>query len=274
MNFFEKLNTVYRYKNSLICVGLDPYLDKFPKHIAALNSNIYEFNKAIIDVTADLVCAYKPQIAHYAAVGAEDQLKKTIDYIKKNHPEIPIILDAKRNDIGSTADMYAKEVFDRYGADAVTINPYLGLDGIKPFTKHTEKGIILLCRTSNPSASAIQNLRVGEKRLFEIIASMAANEWNENQNILLVVGATCPEELKAVRKIVGDMTLLVPGVGAQGGDAKAVVKNGQSSNGTGLIINASRSILYASSEKNFDIAARNMVIKMRDEINQYRTSIL
>ena len=270
MNFQQKVSHAWVKNNSLVCVGLDPDPQRFPEQFGGKKDAIFQFNRAIIDATADLVCAFKPQIAHYAAIGAEDQLLRSIEYIHHNHPDIPVILDSKRGDIGSTAEKYADEAFIRFEADAVTINPYLGLDSIEPFSRHADKGVIVLCRTSNPSSASIQNLMVGEQKLYEKIAQMAVSEWNENNNISLVVGATNPTELGKIRSIVGDMMLLVPGIGAQGGDTKAAISNGQDVHGAGLIVNSSRGVLYASQGPDFADAARQVTEQMRDEINRYR----
>jgi orotidine-5'-phosphate decarboxylase len=223
-----------------------------------------------VDATADLVCAFKPQIAYYSASHAERDLELTIDYIHQNHPGIPVILDAKRGDIGSTAEMYVQEVFDRYQADAVTVNPYMGTDTLQPFLDRRDKGVIILCRTSNPGAKDIQDLDSNGKKLYQIIAEKAAKEWNYNFNVLLVVGATYPKELMEIRFIVGDMPFLVPGIGAQGGDVESAVTNGKTQKGTGMIINSSRGIIYASNKDDFAKAARKAAVKLRDEINQYR----
>ncbi|MRI31395.1 orotidine-5'-phosphate decarboxylase [Endozoicomonas sp. OPT23] len=270
MRFLDRVQAAMDKNNSLLCVGLDPLPERFPAHIQALENPILEFNRFIIDATADLVCAYKPQAAHYHARGAEDQLEQTIQYINDNYPDIPVILDSKRGDIGSTADQYATEAFVRYGADAITINPYMGIDTIEPFSRHVEKGTVVLCRTSNPGAAAIQNLKVGDQFLYEVIAEKAVQEWNTNNNILLVVGATNPAELKRIREITGDMTFLVPGLGAQGGDVEATVKNGLNSDGKGIVVNSSRGIIYASSGEDFAEAARAAAIELRDQVNQYR----
>ncbi len=266
-SFIEQLQRGWDGNDSLVCVGLDPEIERFPPHIAASASPIFQFNKAIVDATADLVCAYKPQFAHYAAYEAEDQLERTIDYIHRNYPGIPVILDSKRGDVGNTAERYAIEAFERYHADAVTVSPYLGGDSLEPFLKYEEKGVIILCRTSNPGAIDVQDLEVNGRRLFHIIADLAAGRWNSRGNCLLVVGATYPRELAEVREIVGDMPLLVPGVGAQGGDVAQAVQNGQTRAGAGLIISSSRGILYASSDENFASAARDATQRLRDQIN-------
>jgi orotidine-5'-phosphate decarboxylase len=270
MNFIEATVSSWEKNHSLVCVGLDPDINKIPYHIRALDEPIFEFNRAIIDATGDLICAYKPQIAYYAPLRAEQQLEKTIDYIHRNCPGIPVILDAKRGDIGSTAEMYAKEAFERYLADAVTVNPYMGGDALAPFLRHKDKGVVILCRTSNPGARDLQDLETGGEKIYRIIAAKASKEWNYNGNIALVVGATYPDELRSVRAIVGDMPLLVPGIGAQGGDVEKAVKNGRDSKGTGMIINSSRQIIYAGSGVDFADKARKAAMELRDEINRYR----
>ncbi|TLY70351.1 MAG: orotidine-5'-phosphate decarboxylase, partial [Gammaproteobacteria bacterium] len=224
-----------------------------------------------IDATADLVCAYKPQFAHYAAYRAEDQLERTIEYIHKTHPGVPVILDAKRGDVGNTAERYAVEAFERYGADAVTVNPYLGSDSLEPFLKYADRGVVILCRTSNPGARDLQDRLIGSRKLYQVVAELAAQRWNSRGNCLLVVGATYPADLAEVRALVGDMPLLVPGVGAQRGDVAHVVRNGQTARGTGLIISSSRAILYASSGEDFASAARAATQQLRGEINSSRT---
>ena len=270
MSFTENVKVAWDQKNSLLCVGLDPDLDKIPSHIRRMNAPIFEFNKAIIGATSDLVCAYKPQIAYYSASRSERELEMTIDYIHSNHPEIPVILDAKRGDIGSTAAMYAKEAFDRYNADAVTVNPFMGGDTLEPFLNRREKGIIILCRTSNPGAKDIQDLESNGRKIYQTIAFKASRKWNQKGNVMLVVGATYPEELGEIRSIVGNMPLLVPGIGAQGGAVEKAVKKGKTRDGAGLIINSSRDIIYAGAGNNFAEAARHAAIKLRDDINQYR----
>jgi len=270
MNFINTVRSAWGHKNTLLCVGLDPDPDKIPRHIRKMGEPLLEFNKAIIDSTCDLVCAYKPQIAFYSASKAENQLEATIDYIHTRYPDTPVILDAKRGDIASTASMYAREAFERYHADAVTVNPYMGGDTLDPFLKHKDKGIIILCRTSNPGAVDIQDLETNGKKIYRIIAYKASEEWNYNGNVLLVAGATYPLELKEIRSIVGDMPFLVPGIGAQGGDIEKTVRNGIDHNGAGMIINSSRSIIYASPEGDFAAAARNAAMNLRNEINLYR----
>jgi orotidine-5'-phosphate decarboxylase len=269
--FTQQLAEAWDRNNSLVCVGLDPEIERLPPSIAAEPSPIFQFNRAIIDATADLVCAYKPQFAHYAAYEAEDQLERTIDYIHQNHPHVPVILDSKRGDVGNTAERYAIEAFERYKADAVTVNPYLGGDSLEPFLRHGDKGVIILCRTSNPGARDIQDLQVaGAKRLYHVIAELAAQKWNSRGNCMLVVGATYPRELAEIREIVGEMPFLVPGVGAQGGDVAQAVLNGRTRAGKGLVISSSRAILYASAGGDFAAAARNATLVLRDQINAAR----
>ena len=268
--FIAKLTRAWGQNDSLVCVGLDPEIERFPRHIQADASPIFQFNKAIIDATRDLVCAYKPQFAHYAAYEAEDQLERTIEYIHRTCPGVPVILDAKRGDVGNTAERYAIEVFERYGADAVTVNPYLGGDALEPFLRRADKGVIILCRTSNPGAREVQDLMVGDRKLYQVVAELAAQRWNSLGNCLLVVGATYPRELAEVRALVGDMPLLVPGVGTQGGDVAQVVQNGQTRSGTGLLISSSRAILYASAGEDFATAARAAADALRRSANSSR----
>ena len=273
MNFIKAIESAWQENDSLVCVGLDPDISKVPVRLRTLANPLFELNKAIVNATADLVCAFKPQIAYYSAFQAELDLELTIEYVHQHHPGIPIILDAKRGDIGATAEKYAQEVFDRYKADAVTVNPYMGQDTLEPFLDRKEKGVIILCRTSNPGARDIQDLDSGGKKLYQIVANKAVTQWNYNGNVLLVVGATFPDELKEIRAIAGDMPFLVPGVGAQGGDVVSAVMNGKTRNGTGMIISSSRGIIYASDKDDFAEAARSAAISLRAEINQYRLMI-
>lgn len=274
MSFIQKLQAAWQQNQSLVCVGLDPDLARFPAHFAQQPDAIFQFSKAIIDATNDLVCAYKPQIAYFSAIGAEAQLEKITDYLKAHYPQIPIILDAKRGDIGSTASMYAREAFGRYHADAVTVNPYLGYDSIEPFLDYADHGVIILCRTSNPGAGDIQDLIVDGSPLYEHIARRAAEQWNHNSNCLLVVGATWPHQMAKIRSLVGNMPFLVPGIGAQGGDITTMVQAGQTSDGNGLIISSSRAILYASNQADFASAARAETLKLKDAINSVRSKNL
>ena len=253
--FYQSLQNRWRESRTLVCVGLDPDLRKLPSCLLDEDKPILQFNQAIVDATASYVCAFKPQIAYYAAVGAEDQLELTIQYIKSRYPEIPVILDAKRNDIGSTAQMYAIEAFDRYMADAVTVNPYMGGDTLEPFTTYEDKGVVVLCRTSNPGSGELQDVETEDGKLYEVVARNAAEKWNVNNNVALVTGATYPSVIGRIRDIVGEMPLLVPGVGAQGGDLEQVLGFGLDRNNEGLVINVSRSVIYASDGDDFAEAA-------------------
>ncbi len=278
MNFIESLNAAWVKNNSLLCVGLDPDPAKFPAHLKSRPEAIFEFCARIADATADLVCCFKPQIAYFAAQRAENQLEALIAHIHAKHPGIPVILDAKRGDIGSTAEQYAVEIFERYQADAITVNPYMGRDSVEPYLAYPDKGVILLCRTSNPGGSDLQFLNVGmadqPEKLYERVARLVAREWNANGQCALVVGATFPGEIARVREIVGDLPLLVPGIGAQGGDVQATVQAGRTASGCGLMINSSRAILYAGiaddTETGFADAARRVALETRDTINRYR----
>ena len=266
MNFLEKLAGACRENRSLLCVGLDPDPSLMPPGI-----DVFEFNKAIIDASLDLVCAYKPNIAFYEALGAAGMgaLKQTRDYIPEN---IPVIIDAKRGDIGNTATAYARGLFDYYGFDAATVNPYLGYDALEPFIKYRDRGIFVLCRTSNPSATDFQSLLLvtdtGPRMLFEIVAEKVS-QWNQHGNLGLVVGATFPGELKLLRQYYPEMPLLIPGVGAQGGELSQVVNSGVDATRTRTIINSSRQVLYASRGKDFATAAGRAAKDLRDKINGY-----
>lgn len=279
-NFISALRTNWQKKNSLLCVGLDSEYDKLPKFLkrkySSMTEAILAFNKAIIENTADFVSAYKIQYAFYGALGEPGitALRKTVTYIHKNHPSTPVILDAKRNDIGNTAEAYAVEVFDNYGVDAVTVNPYLGHDSCEPFLRRNRKGVICLCRTSNPGAHDFQDLPTefeGKTRpLYQVIALKISREWNENGNCCLVMGATYPEELKKVRGLVGEIPFLIPGIGVQGGDLEKTVRNGKDSQGAGMIIHSARGIIFASPDKDFAQAARREAQKLKEKINKYR----
>ncbi len=265
VDFLERIAAAEKQNKSLLCVGLDPDPGRLPGHLAGAPDGIFQFCKGIVDATHDLVLAFKPQIAYFAAQGAEEQLRHLIAYIHEN-TEIPVILDAKRADITSTSKMYAEEAFDIYGADALTVNPYFGLDSLQPFLDYKDKGIIILCRTSNPGSAEIQNIvsRSGET-IYEVVARKSAGEWNMHGNVLLVAGATHPDELRRIRKIVGGMTLLIPGVGAQGGDVPALI---ESARGGGVIINSSRAVIYAGSGTDYAEAARAAALATRDAINE------
>ena len=271
MGFTEKLRARWDASNSLVCVGLDPDPAKFPDAFVDDDDALFSFCRDIVDATAEFACAFKPQIAYFAAYNSgEAQLQRLIAHINAMHPDVPVILDAKRGDIGSTAEQYAVEAFDRFGADAVTLNPYMGRDSAQPFLQRGDRGCVFLCHTSNPGARDFQELDVGGEPLYQRIARTIADEWNADGNCSLVVGATFPEELKVIRGIVGDMPLLIPGIGAQGGDGEATVRNGKTADGSGLMINASRGILYASSGAGYAEAARDAARELRDTINYYR----
>jgi orotidine-5'-phosphate decarboxylase len=231
-------------------------------------SGVLSFCCAVVDAVADVVCAFKPQIAHFAALGAEMELAALIAYVHEQHPGVPVILDAKRGDMGATAERYAVEAFDRYQADAVTVNPYLGPESLRPFLRRTDRGTVVLCRTSNPESAWLQDFPASDPVFLRV--ARAAADWNTAGNVLLVAGATYPDELRRIRSVVGDMTLLVPGIGAQGGEVKAVVAAGLNGSGSGMVINASRSILYASRSNDFAEAARTAAVALRDQINRER----
>ena len=270
-SFMDRLRDRWHDADTLVCVGLDPEPAKFPARFAGQPNAIFEFCRDIVDATAEYACAFKPQIAHFAAAEAEEALRMLILHIRLRHPRVPVILDSKRGDIGSTAQHYAREAFERYVADAVTVNPYMGRDSAQPFLDHADKGVVILCRTSNPGAGDLQDLLVDGRPLYQHVAAKVAREWNEHGNCALVVGATWPEQLREVRAIVGDeVPFLVPGVGAQGGDVRAVVSNARNRDGDGLIISSSRAILYASTGDDYAHAAANAARALRDEINLYR----
>ena len=270
MRFIDELRQRWQQADTLVCVGLDPEPARFPARFADDADAVFAFCRDIVDATAEYACAFKPQIAHFAALGAEHALARLIAHIHAAHPGIPVILDSKRGDIGSTAQHYAAEAFDRYRADAVTVNPYLGRDSVQPFLDRADKGVIVLCRTSNPGAGDLQDLLVHGRPLYQQVAQKVAHEWNAHGNCALVVGATWPEQLREVRGIAGDLPFLVPGVGAQGGDVEAVVRNARTADGTGLIVSSSRAILYASSGDDVADAAREAARALRETINRYR----
>jgi orotidine-5'-phosphate decarboxylase len=274
MIFLDMLRNAERQNGSLLCVGLDPEPAKFPAHLRGDSSRIYDFCAAIVDATADLVIAFKPQIAYFAAHRAEDQLERLMEHMRRTAPHVPVILDAKRGDIGSTAEQYAKEAFERYGADAVTLSPFMGFDSVQPYLKYHGKGAFLLCRTSNPGGDDFQPQRLmdvpGQPRLYEHIAALAQGPWNLNGQLGLVVGATYPAEIERVRALAPHMPLLIPGVGAQGGDAAATVKAGwravSGETTAPIVVNSSRAILYASSGEDFARAARDEALRTRDTL--------
>jgi orotidine-5'-phosphate decarboxylase len=273
-DFQSKLRASVSKNNSLLCVGLDSNPATLPTHLADQPEPILAFNKTIIDATADLVCAFKPNSAFYEGAGADGiaQLQKTCQYILKTYPNVPVILDAKRADIGSTNEGYVQFAFEYLSVDAITLQPYLGREALEPFLARVDKGLIILCHTTNPGAGELQDLQLGAEKLYQTVARKVRDEWNKNDNCLLVAGAAYPEELADIRRIVGDnMWFLVPGIGAQGGDVEATVKAGLNSDGDGLIINSSRDIIFASSGPDFAEAARAKAQATRDEINKYRS---
>ncbi len=269
MTFLAQLASAAAHNHSMLCVGLDPEPAKFPGALQGDVSKIYDFCAAIVDATADTVVAFKPQIAYFAAHRAEAQLERLMQHMRRTAPQVPIILDAKRGDIGSTAAQYAIEAFERYGADAVTLSPFMGFDSVEPYLKYHGKGAFLLCRTSNPGGDDLQNQRLaridGQPLLYEHIAQLAQGPWNVNGQLGLVVGATYPAEIARVRALAPTLPLLIPGVGAQGGDALATVRAGHTSTGP-IVVNSSRAILYASSGSDFAAAARREAVKMRSTL--------
>ncbi len=267
MTFLEMLRDAQVRNGSMLCVGLDPEPARFPAALQGRSERIYDFCAQIVDATADLVIAFKPQIAYFAAHRAEGQLEQLIQHMRRAAPHVPVILDAKRGDIGSTAQQYAKEVFERYGADAVTLSPFMGFDSVQPYLKYEGKGAFLLCRTSNPGGEDLQNQRLssveGQPLLYEHVARLAQGRWNSNGQLGLVVGATYPAEIERVRQVAPTLPLLIPGVGAQGGDAAATVKAGWRADAP-IVVNSSRAILYASSGDDFALAARREATRTRD----------
>ena len=273
--FTQQLQSAWASQGSMLCIGLDPDPKRLPPSLQGKPEGIFEFCREIADATADLACSFKPQFAYFASQGAEAQLEKLIAHLKHKYPKIPVILDSKRGDIGSTAEHYAMEAFERYGADAVTVSPYMGFDSVEPYLRHAGKGVIILCRTSNPGGSDLQFLNVapGGEPLYLHVAKLAAQKWNGSGQISLVVGATFPEEVAKVRAVVGEMPLLIPGIGTQGGDIDATVKAGSIANkpGMGMMINSSRAILYASSGSDFAEAARKVAQSTRDALRSAAT---
>ncbi len=267
------LGAAERQNQSLLCVGLDPEPAKFPGKYKGDASRIFDFCAAIVDATADLAIAFKPQIAYFAAHRAEEQLERLVKHIRSVAPQVPVILDSKRGDIGATAQQYAIEAFERYGADAVTLSPFMGFDSVTPYLKYHGKGAFLLCRTSNPGGDDLQNQRLasvdGQPLLYEHVASLANGPWNINGQLGLVVGATYPAEIERVRAVAPTLPLLIPGVGAQGGDAVATVRAGWKP-GAPVAVNSSRAILYASAGEDFAEAARREAIKTREVLESAR----
>jgi len=273
MTFLEQLQDAQQRNGSMLCVGLDPDPARFPAAYKGDAARIYDFCARIADATADLVIAFKPQIAYFAAHRAERQLEQLMAHLRSNAPHVPVILDAKRGDIGATAQQYAREAFERYGADAVTLSPFMGLDSIEPYLKYPGKGAFLLCRTSNPGGDDLQNQRLaavdGQPLLYEHIARLAQGPWNTNGQLGLVVGATYPAEIERVRQVAPKVPLLIPGVGAQGGDAVATVRAGWRADAP-IVVNSSRAILYAGSGEDFAQAARREAQRTRDELQAAR----
>lgn len=274
--FTEKIQNAWDKQNSLLVVGLDPDQQRMPESILKSKTPIFDFCKGIIDATAEYACAFKPQIAYFASQGAEMALTQLCHYISSTYPDLPILLDSKRGDIGTTADHYAKEAFERYRADAITVNPYLGFDSIEPYLAWENKGVIILCRTSNIGGSDFQFFESADGTpLYLEVAKTVAEKWNLTGQCSLVVGATFPEEIAKVRAYVGDdMPLLVPGIGAQGGDIEETVMAGANSKGQGLMINSARAILYASSDNDWQEAAAIEARRTRDNINLAREKFL
>ena len=274
MTFLDMLRAAEQQNGSMLCVGLDPDPARFPATLKGDAGKIFDFCARIVDATADLAMAFKPQIAYFAAHRAEEQLERLMRHMRSTAPQVPVILDAKRGDIGSTAEQYAIEAFERYGADAVTLSPFMGFDSVAPYLQYFGKGAFLLCRTSNPGGDDLQNQRLasvpGEPLLYEHVAALAQGPWNLNGQLGLVVGATYPAEIERVRALAPTLPLLIPGVGAQGGDALATVKAGWRPDGQ-IIVNSSRAILYASSGEDFAAAARREAIKTRDTLRAART---
>lgn len=272
MTFIQKIEKSSLSNNSLLCIGLDTDSTLIPKHLLSFPHPLFSFNRAIIEATHDLVCCYKPNIAFYEAQGTVGMraLRYTIDFIHEKHPDIPVILDAKRGDIGNSDRQYAKAIFDYIGADGVTVNPYQGFDSIEPFLSYKDKGVVILCRTSNKGASDFQDLKVKNMKLYEYIARSVVKWDKKYGNCLLVVGATWPVQMKDVRKIAKNMWFLVPGMGAQGGDLEQALKFGLRKDKSGLIINSSRSIIYAGKDKDYSQKARQAAIKLKDRINSFR----
>lgn len=269
MNFFEKLSKVAQCNRSLVCVGLDPDLQKLPSHLPKTKEGMLKFNCRIVDTTCEWVSAYKPQAAFYAGQNCDEVLRDTISYIHEK-TQVPVILDVKRGDIGSTAELYACEAFERYNADAVTVNPYMGLDAVKPFLDHGDKGVFILCRTSNPHSGDLQNLKCDGIPLYEHVAKLVRDHWNYNNNAALVVGATYPDELQKLRFLCPQLPFLVPGVGAQGGDVEKVVALGCTPGGHDIIVNSSRGIIYAGKGEDFAAKAGEAARQLRDQINSFR----
>jgi orotidine-5'-phosphate decarboxylase len=267
--FAERLERAQSAADSLVCVGLDPDLAKLPADLRDQSQPLFAFSRRIVDATFDLAAAYKPQIAFYSALGAEAELAASIRYIRERAPAALVILDAKRGDIGNTATAYAREAFDRYAADAVTVNPYMGEDSVLPFLVRPDRGALVLCRTSNPGARDFQDLSVDGRPLYQRVAAHAAAHWNRHRNLMLVVGATCPAEMAELRRAHPELWFLVPGIGAQGGDLDRTLDAGLNAQGSGLLISSSRALIYAGGGTGG--AIRNAAQALREAINRRRT---
>jgi orotidine-5'-phosphate decarboxylase len=271
VNFGARLVASQQRSGSLLCVGLDPEPERFPEPWRGDAARIFDFCARIVDATKDLVCAFKPQIAYFAAHGAEDQLERLMAHLRRVAPTVPVILDAKRGDIGATARQYAREAFVRYQADAVTLSPYMGFDSIEPYLEYDGRGLILLCRTSNPGGADLQALPLASgARVFEQVATLAAGPWSDGAaagRIGLVVGATYPGEIARVRELAPTLPLLIPGIGAQGGDARAAVQAGWRE-GAPIVVSSSRAVLYAGASSDFDRAAQTAARAARDELSR------
>jgi orotidine-5'-phosphate decarboxylase len=273
--FCQKLSEIIKKQNSLVCIGLDSDFRKLPAFLKSEKNPQFLFNKAVIDATHDLICAYKPNTAFYEARGVEGvtDLYKTCQYLKRNYPEIVLIIDAKRADIGSTNNDYAEFVFDYLQADAITLHPYLGQEAVRPFLDRKDKGSIILCRTSNPGAGEFQDLKVEGKPLYQVVAKQVVEKWNANNNCGLVAGAIYPEELGEIRKIAPKLPLLIPGIGAQGGDLEKTIRNGVDEDKGNAIINSSRGIIFASNGKDFAQKAKETAERLKNEINKIRENL-
>lgn len=269
MNFYSKLDHITQKNKSFLCVGLDPDLKSLPDSFSGMKNPFFEFNRAIIDATSDLVCAYKPQIAYYSALGLERDLEMTFKYLNDKCPSVLTILDSKRGDIDSTAKQYARESFERYEADTVTVNAYMGKDVITPFLEYENKGLFILCKTSNPHGGDFQDLKIGDQHLYEVLAKKVSTEWNSKENLGLVVGGTYIEALAKIRKMDSKLPLLIPGLGAQGGDLNQILGTAKDLDNKRIIVNASRSIIFASREKDFADKARQKALDYQNVMKSF-----
>jgi len=270
LKFSERLDRAHAAADSLVCVGLDPDLARLPDDLRSDDEPLLAFNRRIVDATHDLCAAYKPQIAFYSALGKEAELAASIRYIRERAPAALVILDAKRGDIGNTAEAYAREAFDRYDADAVTVNPYMGEDAVLPFLARPERGAVLLCRTSNPGGHNFQDLVIDGLPLYRRVAQRAATRWNRHENLMLVVGATRPQEMAELRRAHPELSFLVPGIGAQGGDLEGILSAGLDAGGRGLLVSSSRAVIYAGGGTS--AAIREAAQELNGAINRRRVS--